>query len=119
MSSHPIVTAEELACLLASSPVADRATPRTTDNTEALLAQSGAALWLIKGLFLYMALQMLGLHTLPIHYLWARCALEVACCAVFWSTLRQPTRRAITLGALLVGATTLCMDALMVIALTA
>lgn len=115
MSSHPIVTAEELACLLAGPSTVERHT--TVDKTEALLAQGGVGLWLVKGLFLYMALQMLGLQTLPIHYLWARCALEVLCCAVFWSTLRQPERRAITLGALLVGTTTLLMDMLMLFAL--
>jgi hypothetical protein len=119
MPSHPTVTAEELACLLAGASASDRATSRHTDNSEAWLAQCGAALWLLKGLFLYMVLQMLGLHTLPVHYLWARCALEVLCCAVFWSSLRQPARRAITLGALLVGATTLCMDVLMALAVSA
>lgn len=113
MSSHPIVTAEELACLLAKpSTVAHR-----THSPENLLAQSGAGLWLLKGLFLYMAVQIWGLSTLPTHYVWVRCVLEVACCAVFWSTLRQPTRRPITLGALLVGSTTLCMDMLMLLAL--
>lgn len=117
MSSHPIVTAEELACLLPAPSMTERDTG--TDPAEALLAQSGAGLWLLKGLFLYVALQSLGLHTLPIHYVWARCALEVLCCAVFWSTLRQPAHRMVTLSALLVGATTLCMDMLMVLALPA
>lgn len=117
MSSHPTVTAEELACLLPAPSVAEQHS--NADSSETLLAQSGAWLWLLKGLFLYVALQTLGLHTLPIHYVWVRCTLEVLCCAVFWSTLHQPARRTITLGALLVGSTTLCMDMLMVLALPA
>ena len=119
MSSQPLVTAEELACLLAASPAAARSVPTSIDRTEALLSHGGAGLWLVKGVLLYVALQMLGLHTLPTHYLWARCALEVLCCAVFWSTLRQPARRTVTLGALLVGVTTLFMDILLVLALPA
>ena len=118
MSSPPLVTAEELAGLLAAAPASARSCASTSiDKTEALLSHGGAGLWLLKGGFLYVALQMLGLHTLPIHYLWARCALEVLCCAVFWSTLRQPARRALTLGAMLVGVTTLFMDILLVLTL--
>lgn len=117
MSSPPLVTAEELACLLAAPPVSAAAKARSADKTEALLGHGGVALWLTKGALLYVALQTLGLHTLPTHYLWARCAIEVLCCAVFWSTLRQPARRSLTLGVWLVGATTLFMDILLVLAL--
>ncbi len=117
MSHPPLVSAEELACLLAAPPGATAAKPAPADTAEALLGHGGAALWLTKGALLYLALQTLGLHTLPAPYLWARCAIEVLCCAVFWSTLRQPARRTLTLGALVVGATTLFMDVLLVLAL--
>ncbi|MBM3386629.1 MAG: hypothetical protein FJY36_03035 [Betaproteobacteria bacterium] len=117
MSKHPTVTAEELACLLPAPSLAEQI--GQADRWERLLAQSGAGLWLLKGLLVYVALQTLGLNTLPAHYVWLRCALEVMCCAVFWSTLHQAEHRNITLGALLVGWTTLCMDMLMVLALPA
>lgn len=117
MSSHPIVSAEELACLLAPPASAQvRATTHTTRH-EVLLANSAAALCLLKALVLYVAWQALHIDALPLGYLGGRGVLEVLCAAVFWSTLRQPPRRAITLGALLVGGTTLLMDLLMLLAL--
>jgi len=117
MANPPLVSAEELASLLAAPPAPATAKPASADNTEALLGHGGAALWLTKGALLCVALQTLGLHTLPTPYLWARCAIEVLCCAVFWRTLRQPARRSLTLGALVVGATTLFMDMLLLLAL--
>ena len=119
MSSRPIVSAEELACLLQGDSAVTCVRPLAADRREVLLAQGGALLWLLKGLLLYVALQSLRLSSLPEAYVWARCALEVAGCAVFWSTLRQREHRAITLGAGLVALTTLCMDLLMWLALPA
>ncbi len=113
MSSHPIVTAEELACLLATQQPAV-AMPHTAESR---LANAGAALWLVKGLLVYLALQGLGTLALPLGYLVARGVLETLCAVVFWSTLRQTARRSITLGALLVGGTTLLMDLLILLAL--
>lgn len=113
MSSHPIVTTEELACLLAT-PEQAVAQPYTAESR---LANVGAALWLLKGLLVYVALQAFGTVALPMSYLVGRGVLEAMCAGVFWSTLRQPTRRHVTLGALQVGGTTLLMDLLILLAL--
>lgn len=117
MYSHPIVTAEELACLL-TAPAAEALQPESTlDKRETRLANAGAALWLVKGLLVYVALQMFSLEALPLRYLWARAALEILCAGVFWQTLRQHKHRSITLGALAVGGTTLLMDLMLLLAL--
>lgn len=117
MSSHPIVTAEELACLLAAPVAAQQPAAQQLDTAESRLANAGAALWLVKGLMVYLALQVFGAVALPLAYLVARGVLEGLCAVAFWSTLRQQARRGITLGALLVGVTTLIMDLLLLLAL--
>jgi hypothetical protein len=118
MSSQPIVTAEELACLLA--PVANaRAAAPSEDKTSARLLHMGAALWLLKALLGYSALQVLAADTLPLSYLLSRGLLEAACALAFWGTLRQSQRRHISLGALQVSATTAVMDLLTLMALSA
>jgi hypothetical protein len=119
MYSHPIVTAEELACLLSAPAVEPAQAVVIQDKNDNALANAGAALWLVKGLLVYMALQMFSLDALPLRYLWVRGALEVLCAGVFWHTLRQRSRRPVTLGALVVGSTTLLMDLLIVLALPA
>ncbi len=120
MPSQPLVSAEELACLLqAGSPTA-AARPKRPPASEAWLAQLGAGLWLLKGLLIAgFALSASGLHGVSSPYLWTRLVLEALCCAVFWGTLRQPARQRWAWGAALVGATTMLMDALMLLALPA
>ena len=119
MYSHPIVTAEELSCLLSTSAVEPQQATPSLARSETLLANAGAALWLAKGLLLYVALQLFSLDALPLRYLWLRGALEVLCAGVFWQTLRQHKHRPVTLGALAVGTTTLLMDLMLLLALPA
>lgn len=119
MSSHPIVTAEELACLLAMPAAAQQQAVAPQGKAESLLVHAGAALWLGKVLFLYVVLQTIGMDALPLRYLGARMVLEALCAAVFWCTLRHPARRTCAVGALLVGGTTFMMDALVLLALPA
>jgi hypothetical protein len=119
MYSHPIVTAEELACLL-TAPAAEALQPVSTpDKSETLLANAGAALWLVKALLVYVALQVFSLDAVPQRYLWARGVLELLCAGVFWQTLRQHKHRPVTVGALAAGGTTLLMDLMLLLALPA
>ena len=117
MYSHPIVTAEELSCLLSAPATEPQQPDARLARSETLLANAGAALWLAKGLLLYVALQLFSMDALPLRYLWLRGALEVLCAGVFWQTLRQHKHRPITLGALAVGGTTLLMDLMLLLAL--
>ncbi len=117
MPSQPLVSAEELACLLQAGGTTAAARPNRPPASEAWLVQLGAGLWLLKGLLAYFALRAPGLHGVSGPYLWTRLALEALCCAVFWGALRQPARQRWAWGAALVGATTLLMDALMLLAL--
>ncbi len=119
MSSQPLVSAEELACLLQAGRPAAPVRPSRAPASKAWLAHLGAGLWLFKGLLACIALRAPGLHGLPGPYVWTRLALEALCCMVFWGALRQPARRHWAWGAALVGATTLLMDALMLLALPA
>ncbi len=115
MPSQPFVSAEELACLLQAGGPTAAARPHRPLG----LAQLGAGLWLSKGLLVCFALSAPGLHGLSGPYVWTRLALEALCCAVFWGALRQPARQRWAWGAALVGATTMLMDALMLLALPA
>ncbi len=107
MSSQPIVTTEELSCLLSPSPAA---------AVQTRLANLGMAIYLVKVLVAFTVWQAFSPEILPWRYLLLRGALEMACAAVFWATLQQRGQRTATCGALLVASTTLLLDLLSLLA---
>ena len=107
MSSQPLVTPEELSCLLSPSPAA---------AVQTRLANLGMAIFLVKVLVAFTVWQAFSHEILPWRYLLLRGALELACAAVFWNTLQQRGQRTATCGALLVASTTLLLDLLSLLA---
>ena len=83
--AEPLITPEELQCLLGGAPVRSNTAKRT------LLAQLpslhwAAALWLVKGIFLSAVLMSPDAANLvgSSRYLWMRGCLELVCLSVFW-----------------------------------
>ena len=109
--SEPLITPEELQCLLGGAPV------RSNVPARSLVAQLtslhfGAALWLVKGVFLYAVLMSPDADNLVASssYLWMRGSLEFLCLAVFWGAPLHPRGRTAAGASLLVASTTLLLD---------
>ena len=119
--AKPLITPEELQCLLACTP-AHTGVAGAFGSGMVLHAQSlhiGAALWLLKGVFLYAVLmspeasQLLGSS----RYLVLRGGLELLCLMAFWGAALHPRGRQVACASLLVASTTLLMDAMTLLAL--
>jgi hypothetical protein len=115
--AEPLITPEELQCLLGGAPV------RSNGPSRSLLAQVpsvhfGAALWLVKGVFLYAALMSPEAAKLvdSSRYLWMRGCLELVCLAVFWGASLHSRGRAAANASLVVAGTTLLLDAMTLLA---
>ena len=115
--AEPLITPEELQCLLGG------ATVRSSNSWRSQLAQLtsvhfGAALWLVKGVFLYAVLMSPGAALLADSsaYLWMRSSLELVCLAVFWGASRHPSGRTVANASLLVAGTTCLLDAMTLLA---
>ena len=117
--TEPLISPEELQCLLSGTPV------RATAPIGKLLATTpalhfGAALWLVKGVFLYAVLMSPGAAPLVDSgaYLWMRSIFELVCLAVFWGTSLHPRGRMAVNASLLVAGTTCLLDAMTLLAFT-
>jgi hypothetical protein len=115
--TEPLITPEELQCLLGGAPV------RSNVSTPSLLAQLtslhfGAALWLVKGVFLYAVLMSPDAANLvgSSRYLWMRGSLELVCLAVFWGASIHPRGRTAANATMLVAGTTLLLDVITLLA---
>lgn len=120
LRTKPLITPEELQCLLGAAPVPS--TPQVAVLGHPIkLLHFGLVFWLVKGIFLYAVL------TSPSTaigggdglYLGMRCTLELACVAVFWAATRHPNGRSVAHASLLVATTSLIMDAMTLLTLTA
>ena len=123
--SDPLITAEELQCLLGDRPAQNdllgQRLASHPQNPETLLKlQLGAALWLFKGVLLCAVLMSPEAANLAnaSRYLWMRGSLEVLCLLVFAVTCLRPQTHTRTLanGSPLVASTTLLMDAMSLLA---
>lgn len=117
--AEPLITPEELQCLLGGASV------RSSARSHNLLAQLpslhwGAALWLVKGILLYAVLMSPDAANLvgSNRYLWMRGLLEWACLATFWGATLHPRGRMLAWASLLVASTTLLLDAMTLLAFT-
>jgi hypothetical protein len=115
--AQPLITPEELQCLLGSTP----ARTGMSDHRPGLYLQSlhvGAALWLLKGVFLYAVLMSPEASQLvnSSRYLALRGSLELVCVISFWGAALHPRGRTIAGASLLVASTTLLMDAMTLLA---
>jgi hypothetical protein len=115
--AEPLITPEELQCLLGG------ASARSNAPNLRLLAQRpslhfGAALWLVKGVFLYAVLTSPdAAHVVGSSlYLWMRGCLELVCLAAFWGASLHPRGRTAAGASLLVASTTLLLDAMSLLA---
>ena len=115
--AEPLITPEELQCLLGGAPV------RANLPRRKLLAQLpslhwGAGLWLFKGILLYAVLMSPGAAPLvdSSAYLWMRSILELVCLAVFWGASLHPRGRTAVNASLLVASTTCLLDAMTLLA---
>jgi hypothetical protein len=115
--AEPLITPEELQCLLGGAPV------RSNVSSPSLLAQLtslhfGAALWLVKGVFLYAVLMSPEAAKLvdSSRYLWMRGILELVCLAAFWGAYKHPRGHTMACASLLVAGTTLLLDAMTLLA---
>ena len=117
--TEPLITPEELQCLLGGAPVRSNRTWRS-QLAQLTSVHFGAALWLVKGVFLYAALISPGAAQLMDSgtYLWMRGSLELVCLAVFWGAYLHPRGRTLACASLLVASTTLLLDAMTVLAFT-
>ena len=117
--AQPLITPEELQCLLGGAPV------RSIGPSRSLLAQLpslhwGATLWLVKGFLVYAVLMspeaanLLGSN----RYLWMRGSLELVCLAAFWGACLHPRGRLVVNASLLVAGTTLLLDTMTLLAFT-
>lgn len=106
-SAKPLITPEELQCLLGGA-----SEPSGLQGIQT--AHWGAALWLLKGIFLYAVLMSPEAAHLDTgsRYLWMRGSLELVCLAIFWGASRHPRGNTWARSTLLVGGTTLLMDAM-------
>lgn len=115
--AQPLITPEELQCLLGSTPA------RTGESgySTGLHPQSlhvGAAVWLLKGVFLYAVLMSPEASQL-VHssrYLALRGGLELVCLIAFGGAALHPRGRTVAGASLLVASTTLLMDAMTLLA---
>jgi hypothetical protein len=117
--AEPLITPEELQCLLGGAPV------RSDMSSRSRLVQLpsvhfGAVLWLVKGVFLYAVLMNPDAAKLvdSSAYLWLRGILELVCLSVFWTASLHPRGRQVANASLLVACTTLLLDAMTLLAFT-
>jgi hypothetical protein len=117
--AEPLITPEELQCLLGGAP------ERSDTSWRSQLAQLtsvhfGAALWLVKGVFLYAVLMSPGAALLvdSSAYLWMRGSLELVCLAALWGACLHQRGQTLAWASLLVASTTLLLDAMTLLAFT-
>lgn len=120
MRIQPLITPEELQCLLGAAPVPAKP-PTAIGERPSHLLHFGVALWLVKGIFLYAVLMSpQATHLLNSGlYLGMRSALELACWMVFVVSAMHPNGRSLVNASLLVASTSLIMDAMTVLTMTA
>ncbi|WP_396433840.1 hypothetical protein [Limnohabitans sp.] len=120
MRTQPLLTPEELQCLLGAAPVQAQR-PTAVWRCPRKFLHFGAALWLVKGVFLYAVLtspqatHLLGSGL----YLGMRGTLELACLMVFGLAAMHPHGRSLASASMLVACTSLVMDAMTVLSVTA
>jgi hypothetical protein len=115
--AEPLITPEELQCLLGGAPV------RSNVSTPSLLAQLtslhfGAALWLVKGVFLYAVLMSPDAANLvgSTRYMCMRGSMELICLTAFWAASLHPRGQMFACASLLVASTTLLLDVITLLA---
>ena len=113
--TEPLITPEELQCLLGNTPV------RAALSGASLwqhLVHIGAALWLVKCVFLYMVLISPEAASLvgSSRYFWLRGSLELTCLFAFWGAAIHPRGRKMASASMLVASTTWLMDAMTLLA---
>ena len=115
--AEPLITPEELQCLLGGATVRSDTSWRN-QMAQLTSVHFGAALWLVKGVFLYAVLMSPGAALLvdSSAYLWMRSSLELVCLAVFWGASRHPSGRTVANASLLVAGTTCLLDAMTLLA---
>ncbi len=114
--AEPLITPEELQCLLGGAS-APKPTTSWVQSLQPL--HFGALLWLVKGVCLYLVFlspDNAGLASAG-RYFWMRGALEMLCLTVFWGAAMHPRGQSVARGTMLVASTTLIMDMLTLLAL--
>jgi hypothetical protein len=116
--TNPLISAEEMRCLLAITPTVSGADDHPLGHS---LPHWGASLWLVKGIFLYVLLMnpAAANWVSSSSYLWLRGGIESVFLAVFWVAALHPRGRTLACASMLVASTTLLMDALTWIAMSA
>lgn len=114
--AQPLITPEELQCLLGSAPARAGAFGGMGLNAQSL--HVGAFLWLLKGVFLYAVLMSPEASQLvsSSRYLSMRGGLEFLCLMAFWGAALHPRGHKVACASLLVASTTLLMDAMTLLA---
>jgi hypothetical protein len=119
--AEPLITPEELQCLLGAAPASASAPTREWAGVTGFwqyLVHAGAALWLLKGLVLYAVLMspeaanMVGSSL----YIGLRGGLELVCLSAFWGAALHPQGRMVAAASMLVASTTLLMDTMVLLA---
>jgi hypothetical protein len=115
--AQPLITPEELQCLLGSTS-ARSGKPGHSTGLHPQSLHVGAALWLLKGVFLYAVLMSPDASQLvnSSRYLALRGGLELVCVIAFWGAAIHPRGRTLAGASLLVASTTLLMDAMTLLA---
>jgi hypothetical protein len=115
--TEPLITPEELQSLLGGASVRSNV-PARSPLAQLPSLHFGAALWLVKGVFLYAVLMSPGAAPLVDSsvYLWMRSSLELVCLAVFWGASLHPRGRTAVNASLLVAGTTCLLDAMTLLA---
>jgi hypothetical protein len=113
--TEPLITPEELQYLLGSAPA--RGANRRSSFWQHIL-HVGAALWLLKGVFLYAVLMSPEASSLvgSSRYFWLRGSLELMCLVTFWGAALHPRGQKMAHASMLVASTTLLMDAMVLLA---
>jgi hypothetical protein len=116
--AEPLITPEELQCLLGGASARSDA-PGTHVWNNLQNVHFGAALWLVKGVFLYAVLMHADAANLmgSSRYLGMRGTLEILCLTAFWGACLHPRGRSVACGTMLVASTTLLLDAMTLLAL--
>jgi hypothetical protein len=116
--TNPLITPEEMRCLLAITPAVSGAEDHRPGHH---LPHWGAALWLVKGIFLYAMLMspIAANWVTSSSYLWLRGGIEFVFLTAFWMATLHPRGRTMACASMLVASTTLLMDVLTWIAMGA
>lgn len=116
--AEPLISPEELQCLLGAAPARSQARGASLwDKLQNV--HFGAALWLVKGIFLYAVLMNAEVASVMTNsrYLWMRGTMELVCLTAFWLACLHPRGRTVGYGSMLVASTTMLMDAMTLLAL--